>query len=64
MAFARAAAAGFDMEHMEDLIAFADCFGASRLRYERNLCAAPKTLAVLLASLNCLKLCGLKTSGG
>ncbi|BFI16261.1 hypothetical protein MPTK1_5g20180 [Marchantia polymorpha subsp. ruderalis] len=32
MAFARAAAAGFDMEHMEDLIAFADCFGASRLR--------------------------------
>ncbi|KAL2624386.1 hypothetical protein R1flu_008631 [Riccia fluitans] len=32
MAFARAAAAGFDMEHMEDLIAFADCFGATRLR--------------------------------
>ncbi len=32
MAFARAAAAGFDREHMEDLIAFADCFGATRLR--------------------------------
>lgn len=32
MAFARAAAAGFDMEHMQDLCSFADCFGAFRLR--------------------------------
>ncbi|XP_031501973.1 COP1-interacting protein 7 [Nymphaea colorata] len=32
MAFARAVAAGFDMDHMDDLISFADCFGASRLR--------------------------------
>eukprot|EP01018_Ginkgo_biloba_P009988 Gb_08521 [translate_table: standard] len=32
MAFARAAAAGFDMEHMVDLVAFAECFGALRLR--------------------------------
>lgn len=32
MAFARAAAAGFDMDHMHDLVSFADCFGAFRLR--------------------------------
>ncbi|XP_057834904.1 COP1-interacting protein 7 [Cryptomeria japonica] len=32
MAFARATAAGFDMEHMQDLCSFADCFGAFRLR--------------------------------
>lgn len=32
MAFARAAAASFDMDHMHDLVSFADCFGASRLR--------------------------------
>lgn len=33
MAFARAAAAGFDMPHMSHLLVFADCFGATRLRY-------------------------------
>ena len=32
MAFAHAAAAGFDMDHMHDLVSFADCFGAFRLR--------------------------------
>eukprot|EP00249_Psilotum_nudum_P020720 c27817_g2_i1 orf=2-634(-) len=32
MAFARAAAAGFGMEEIVDLIAFAQCFGATRLR--------------------------------
>eukprot|EP00252_Welwitschia_mirabilis_P017299 TRINITY_DN3834_c0_g2_i1.p1 TRINITY_DN3834_c0_g2~~TRINITY_DN3834_c0_g2_i1.p1 ORF type:complete len:1534 (-),score=402.65 TRINITY_DN3834_c0_g2_i1:192-4793(-) len=32
MAFARAAAAGFDVEHMCDLVSFAECFGAVRLR--------------------------------
>ncbi|OVA02370.1 hypothetical protein BVC80_9099g173 [Macleaya cordata] len=31
MAFARAVAAGFDMDHMPYLISFAECFGASRL---------------------------------
>lgn len=31
MAFARATAAGFDMDHMTPLISFAKCFGASRL---------------------------------
>ncbi|KAH7691537.1 beta-sandwich domain of Sec23/24 domain-containing protein [Dioscorea alata] len=31
MAFARAVAAGFDMDHMSQLISFAECFGASRL---------------------------------
>ncbi|KAK2999802.1 hypothetical protein RJ639_024129 [Escallonia herrerae] len=31
MAFARAAAAGFDMDHMAPLVSFAECFGASRL---------------------------------
>ncbi|KAF8401934.1 hypothetical protein HHK36_012885 [Tetracentron sinense] len=31
MAFARAVAAGFDMDHMAPLISFAECFGASRL---------------------------------
>ncbi|XP_008785220.1 COP1-interacting protein 7-like [Phoenix dactylifera] len=31
MAFARAVAAGFDMDHMAQLISFAECFGALRL---------------------------------
>ncbi|KAL2469683.1 COP1-interacting protein-related [Abeliophyllum distichum] len=31
MAFARAVAAGFDIDHMAPLLAFAECFGASRL---------------------------------
>ncbi|XP_058094623.1 COP1-interacting protein 7 isoform X3 [Magnolia sinica] len=31
MAFARAVAAGFDMDHMSHLLSFAECFGASRL---------------------------------
>jgi hypothetical protein len=34
LAFARASAAGFDMQHMERLLVFCDCFGANRLRYE------------------------------
>ncbi|CAK9864250.1 unnamed protein product [Sphagnum jensenii] len=32
LAFARASAAGFDMQHMERLLVFCDCFGATRLR--------------------------------
>ena len=32
--YARGLVAGFAMENMEDLISFADAFGASRLRYE------------------------------
>lgn len=32
MAFARAAAAGFDMDNMAHLISFAECFGAARLK--------------------------------
>lgn len=32
MAFARAEAAGFDMDKLVDLISFAECFGASRLK--------------------------------
>ena len=31
MAFARAVAAGFDIDHMTPLLSFAECFGASRL---------------------------------
>ncbi|KAJ4967882.1 hypothetical protein NE237_014583 [Protea cynaroides] len=31
MAFARAVAAGFDIDHMAPLISFAECFGATRL---------------------------------
>ncbi|CAL5347456.1 unnamed protein product [Camellia sinensis] len=31
MAFARAVAAGFDIDHMAPLVSFAECFGASRL---------------------------------
>ncbi|PIN00795.1 hypothetical protein CDL12_26701 [Handroanthus impetiginosus] len=31
MAFARAAAAGFDIDHMAPLVSFAECFGALRL---------------------------------
>ena len=33
MAFARAVAAGFDMDHLGPLLSFAECFGASRLMY-------------------------------
>ncbi|XP_068666300.1 COP1-interacting protein 7-like [Aristolochia californica] len=32
MAFARAVAAGFDMDNLAHLVSFAECFGASRLR--------------------------------
>lgn len=32
MAFARAVAAGFDIDVMTPLMSFAECFGASRLR--------------------------------
>lgn len=31
MAFARAAAAGFDIDNMAPLVSFAECFGALRL---------------------------------
>ncbi|XP_047315015.1 COP1-interacting protein 7-like [Impatiens glandulifera] len=31
MAFARAVAAGFDIDHMNPLVSFAECFGATRL---------------------------------
>lgn len=33
MAFARAVAAGFDIDNMAPLMSFAEAFGASRLRY-------------------------------
>ncbi len=33
MAFARATAAGFDVQKMEHLLVLADCFGANRLGY-------------------------------
>lgn len=35
MAYARALVAGFETENMNDLISFADAFGASRLRYSK-----------------------------
>lgn len=34
MAYARACVAGFELAHIEDLVSFADAFGASRLRCE------------------------------
>lgn len=34
MAYARAFVAGFEEDHIDDLITFADAFGASRLRYQ------------------------------
>lgn len=33
MAYARALAAGFELDNLDDLLVFADAFGASRLRY-------------------------------
>lgn len=33
MAYARALVAGFELEYIDDLICFADAFGAYRLRY-------------------------------
>lgn len=33
MAYARALAAGFELDNIDDLLVFADAFGASRLRY-------------------------------
>lgn len=35
MAYARALVAGFDLDSVDDLICFADAFGASRLRSAR-----------------------------
>lgn len=34
MAYARALVAGYEPENIDDLIAFSDAFGASRLRYQ------------------------------
>lgn len=34
MAYARGIVAGFEMDSVDDLIYFADAFGALRLRYE------------------------------
>lgn len=33
MAYARALVAGFELEYIDDLLCFADAFGAYRLRY-------------------------------
>lgn len=33
MAFSRAVAAGFDVDRIEDLLAFSEFFGADRLQY-------------------------------
>lgn len=32
MAYARALVVGFELDYMDDLLSFADAFGASRLR--------------------------------
>lgn len=37
MAYARALVSGFEMDYIDDLISFADAFGASRLRYRSLL---------------------------
>ena len=37
MAYARALVAGYKPDNIDDLISFADAFGASRLRYKRPL---------------------------
>lgn len=34
MAYARGLVAGFEAQNIDDLISFADAFGASRLRYD------------------------------
>lgn len=34
MAYARGIVAGFEMDNVDDLISFADAFGALRLRYK------------------------------
>ena len=34
MAYARASIAGYEKSHIDDLVMFADAFGASRLRYD------------------------------
>lgn len=34
MAYARGLVAGFEVDRIDDLISFADTYGASRLRYE------------------------------
>lgn len=36
MAYARALVAGFEPDYIEDLLYFADAFGASRLRYDKS----------------------------
>lgn len=63
MAFARATAAGFDLQNMEHLLVFADCFGATRLGYSLSfdLIVSPivevtpflKTKMVCIAATGC-----------
>lgn len=38
MAYARGAVAGYEIDSIDDLILFADAFGASRLRYVNTVC--------------------------
>jgi hypothetical protein len=37
MAYARGLVAGFEVDNINDLISFADVFGASRLRYDLEI---------------------------
>lgn len=52
MAYARALVAGFEVDCINDLISFADVFGASRLRYDNGEDYVISTLANRRLSFN------------
>lgn len=54
MAYARALAAGFEIDSIHDLISFSDAFGASRLRYGMtiNMLLVPKQVEGLIQSIH------------
>ncbi|GFZ04822.1 COP1-interacting protein 7 [Actinidia rufa] len=58
MAYARALVAGFEMDCIDNLISFADAFGASRLRYEKLVIV----IVVREACVNFVELCKKKNN--
>ncbi|KAA8515295.1 hypothetical protein F0562_018475 [Nyssa sinensis] len=61
MAYARALAAGFEMDNIDDLISFADTFGASRLREAcidfKELCKKKHTDGIWMDELAAMEAC-------
>lgn len=50
MAYTRSLVAGFDIDNIDDLVYFANAFGASRLRYVLEICNL-QVLTLILTSM-------------